>query len=31
MKIYVSWESEKIFKTEAEAIDYMVANEICDN
>ena len=31
MKIYVSWESEKIFKTEVEAIDYMVANEICDN
>lgn len=31
MKIYVNWEWEKIAKTEAEAIDYMVANRICDN
>ena len=31
MKIYVSWESEKIFKTEVEARDYMVTNNICDN
>ena len=31
MKIYVNWEWEKIAKTEAEAIDFMVANRICDN
>ena len=31
MKIYVNWEWEKIAKTEVEAIDYMVANRICDN
>ena len=31
MKIYVNWEWEKIAKTEAEAINFMVVNGICDN
>lgn len=31
MKIYVNWEWEKIAKTEAEAIDFMVVNRVCDN
>ena len=31
MKIYVNWEWEEIAKTEAEAINFMVVNGICDN
>ena len=31
MKIYVNWEWEKIAKTEAEAVDFMVVNRVCDN
>ena len=31
MKIYVNWEWEKIAKTEAEAVDFMVVNHVCDN
>ena len=31
MKVYVNWEWEEIAKTEAEAIDFMVVNGVCDN